>query len=276
MFMPDINHLLNLLTKFAWLGDWLFLILAFIESAPFIGLVIPGATFITIGGFLASQGYLNVFDIIIFATIGAILGDFFSYFLGRWSGDWIKRKRIINQTILRHGENFFKRHGDKSVFLGRFFGPIRAVIPFIAGLSKMKVRPFIFWNILSSIGWAILNVLLGYFSGTLIVAIFNKWANNFRAIHLGLILTILLGIYIFYLIIKHQGQSIVTYFKTTSLIFVTRLNNYSWFKKLTSKYSIINDFLIETKYAPEKLFGSVCIFVFLTFLYLLAEVIEVI
>jgi membrane protein DedA with SNARE-associated domain len=274
--MLDINLLLNFLTKFAWLGDWLFLILAFIESAPFIGVVIPGATFITVGGLLASQGYLNVFDIIIFATIGAILGDFFSYFLGRWSGDWIKRKKIINQTILKHGENFFNRHGDKSVFLGRFFGPIRAVIPFIAGLSRMKIRPFVFWNILSSIGWAILNVLLGYFSGTLIVAIFNKWTNHFRTIHLGLIFIILLGIYLFYLIIKHRGQSIVAYFRTTSLNFVKSLNNYNWFKKLTNKHSIINDFFIETKYASEKLFGGLCIFIFLIFLYLLAEIIEII
>ena len=127
--MPDINSLLNFLTKFAWLGNWLFLILAFIESAPFIGLVIPGATFITIGGLLASQGYLNVFNVIIFAAIGAILGDFFSYFLGRWSENWIKRKKIINPTILKYGENFFKRYGDKSVFFGRFFGPVRATSP---------------------------------------------------------------------------------------------------------------------------------------------------
>jgi len=274
--MPDINSLLNFLTKFAWLGNWLFLILAFIESAPFIGLVIPGATFITIGGLLASQGYLNVFDVIIFAAIGAILGDFFSYFLGRWSENWIKRKKIINPTILKYGENFFKRYGDKSVFFGRFFGPVRAIIPFIAGISKMKMRPFVLWNILGSIGWAALNVSFGYFSGTFIVAVFNKWANNFRAIHFGFILIIILGIYLSYLAIKHSGQSLIAYFRSMSLSFVMHLKNYDWFKKLSGQYPVINDFLTETKYAPEKLFGGLCIFIFLSFLYILEEIIEII
>lgn len=95
--MPDLNLLLSLLTKFAWLGNWLFFILAFIESAPFIGLVIPGATLIFVGGFLAAQGYLNTWDIIIFASIGAICGDFFSYSLGRWGGDFIKEKKILDR-----------------------------------------------------------------------------------------------------------------------------------------------------------------------------------
>ena len=92
--MPDINLLLNLLKEFAWLGNWLFFTLAFIESAPFVGMFIPGATLISVGGFLASQDVLNTWDIIIFATVGAIIGDFFSYSLGRWGGTWIKDKKI--------------------------------------------------------------------------------------------------------------------------------------------------------------------------------------
>ena len=132
--MPDVALLTHLLIKFAWLGDWLFLVLAFIESAPVIGVFIPGATLISVGGFLASQGILNVWDIIIFASVGAILGDFFSYSLGRWGGEWIKRKKLINRTLIHHGEKFFAKYGNKSIFWGRFFGPIRALITFIAGL----------------------------------------------------------------------------------------------------------------------------------------------
>ena len=100
--MPDTSTLSNLLIQFAWLGDWLFFTLAFIESAPFIGVFIPGATLVSVGGFLASQGLLSTWHIIIFATIGAIIGDFFSYSLGRWGGAWIKSKKIF--IIKRKGE----------------------------------------------------------------------------------------------------------------------------------------------------------------------------
>ena len=105
--MPDINLLFNLLAKFAWLGNWLFFILAFIESAPFIGLFVPGATLISVGGFLASQGVLSAWDIIIFATLGAIVGDFFSYSLGRWGGNWLKNKKIIRVEVIASGIQIF-------------------------------------------------------------------------------------------------------------------------------------------------------------------------
>jgi undecaprenyl-diphosphatase len=268
--MPDLNLLLSLLTKFAWLGNWLFFILAFIESAPFIGLVIPGATLIFVGGFLAAQDYLNTWDIIIFASIGAICGDFFSYSLGRWGGNFIKEKKIVNQTILKHGEEFFQRYGNKSIFFGRFFGPLRAIIPFIAGLSRMKRKPFIFWNVLSGIGWAMLNVFLGHFSGTLVSSIFKKWSGR-----LSLILIILLVAAVTYFILKKKGESIMAYFKTSSLSFSKKLHSYQSFQKLQKRYPVIEDFFKESKRAEEKLFGSVLAFSFLLFTYLLIIILDV-
>jgi undecaprenyl-diphosphatase len=201
--MPDIALLANLLAKFAPLGNWLFFILAFVESAPFIGLLIPGATLISVGGFLASQGYLNVRELTIFAALGAIVGDFFSYSLGRWGGPWIRRTEMINPAMLERGEAYFKRHGNISVFWGRFWGPIRAVVPFVAGLSKMKPVPFIFWNILSGIGWAIFNVALGYYSGTLIVSTYKIWSKYLNLI----IALILIGGIIYWLIRKRLKQN---------------------------------------------------------------------
>jgi len=268
--MPDVTLLSNLLTQFAWLGDWLFFTLAFIESAPFVGVFIPGATLISVGGFLASQDLLNAWDIITFATLGAIIGDFFSYSLGRWGGNWIKDKNIINQTLLNHGEEFFKKYGNVSIFWGRFFGPIRAIIPFIAGVSKMKSGSFIFWNILSGISWAILNVFLGYFSGTLVISIFRKWSSG-----LTLILIAFLIIALLYWLIKKSGEPIVTSFRTSSLNFALYLHSKSWFKKLSADYPFIPDFFNERKHAEEKLFGSLLIFSFLILIYLLSIILDV-
>jgi membrane protein DedA with SNARE-associated domain len=266
----NTDLLLNLLKEFAWLGNWLFFVLAFVESAPFVGVFIPGATLISVGGFLASQGYLNTWNIIIFATLGAIIGDFFSYSIGRWGGNWIKNKTTNNQSLIIHGEDFFRQHGNKSIFLGRFFGPIRAIIPFIAGLSRMKRGPFIFWNVLSAIGWAMLNVFLGYFSGTLVVTIFKKWSSG-----LTLILIMVLILAITYWRIKKKGQSIKTSFKTDSLRFREFLNKKGWFQKLITNHPIIALFFNEYKNPNEKLFGGLIISSFLIITYILILILDV-
>lgn len=268
--MPDITLLTNLLIKFAWLGNWLFFLLAFIESAPLIGVFVPGATLVTVGGFLASQGYLDAWDVLLFASLGAILGDFFSYSLGRWGGAWIKDKRIINHSILLHGEQFFYKYGNISIFWGRFFGPIRAIIPFIAGLLRMKRKPFVFWNILSAICWAALNVGTGYFSGALIITIFKKWSKGITYI---LILSLIIGI--FYWFIKKRGVTLVNSFRGDSLKFLEYLSRKNWFIKLNTKYAIISDFFRENKYAPEKIYGITLIFSFLIIIYTLILILDV-
>ena len=268
--MPDINLLLNLLKEFAWLGNWLFFLLAFLESAPFIGVFLPGATLISVGGFLASQGILKTWDVILFATLGAIVGDFASYSLGRWGINWLKNKKIINHQILAHGQSFFNKYGNKSVFWGRFFGPIRAIIPFIAGLSKMKQRPFIFWNIISAIIWAVLNVFAGYFSGALIITIFKKWSSG-----LSLILSIVTLIFIIFWFIKKRDQSIKNSFKTSGHNFTQKLIQYNWFKKIQSRYHFISDFLKESKNPEEKLFGGFLITFFLIAIYILILILDI-
>ncbi len=268
--MPDITLLLSLLKEFAWLGNWFFFFLAFVESAPFVGVFIPGASLISVGGFLAYQGTLNTRDIILYSTLGAIVGDFFSYSLGRFGGKWIKKKQETNYSLLRHGEDFFYQHGNKSVFWGRFFGPIRAIIPFVAGLSKMKWKPFIFWNIVSAIGWATLNVFLGYFSGTLIIAIFKKWSSGLSVILIGITIIATL-----YWLIKKRNQSIKNSFRSSSHNFVQKLYTYNWFNKLNTRYPFITTFFKESKHASEKLFGSVITLSFLIIIYILIIILDV-
>lgn len=156
------------LTKFSWLGGWVFLFLAFLESIPLIGLVIPGATIISIGGFLASQGYLNVWCVAFSAVSGAIIGDLLNYCLGKNNSSLIKNKKIVSQTLLNKGEKFFKEYGGVSLFLGRFLGPLKQVIPFIAGILPMKLKSFILWDSAGILSWALGYTFFGYFSGTVI------------------------------------------------------------------------------------------------------------
>jgi membrane protein DedA with SNARE-associated domain len=160
------NSFLPMLEHPAMWGYWLVLLLAATEAVPIAGAFVPGASLIVLAGVAGASGLLEVGSLIWFATIGAVLGDGLSYYLGtrgkrlfRPGGRW------LDPAYLAKGEAFFRRHGNKSVFLGRFMGPIRGIIPFIAGLLAMDKRTFLLWNVLSGVLWATTHVLAGYFLG---------------------------------------------------------------------------------------------------------------
>lgn len=169
--LPTLQHL-------GVFGYWVVLIFAFLESLAFVGIVVPGAVVVVFAGVLSAQGYLDLGDLIWFAAIGAILGDALSYYLGS-RGKYLFRpeSRFFKLSHLERGEQFFKRHGGKSIFLGRFIGPLRPIVPFIAGLSKMRMRTFLVWNITSGFLWAAAHILLGYAFGNAL-GIVEVWSSR--------------------------------------------------------------------------------------------------
>ena len=153
--MEFINTLLPALEHFRMLGYWVVLLFSLLESLAFVGVVVPGAVVVVFAGSLAAKGYFDLGDLAWFASAGAILGDGISFRLGK--GEHIRfreENRIFKPGLLEKGKDFFARHGGKSVFLGRVVGPIRAVIPFVAGVSGMEAKRFYLWNITSAISWA--------------------------------------------------------------------------------------------------------------------------
>jgi len=157
--LPTIEHL-------GLFGYWLVLLISFAESLAFVGEFVPGGILVVLAGFLSAQGYLDLGDLIWFAAIGAILGDSLSYWLGTKGTRFFRNEnRILKLSHLEKGERFFKKHGEKSILLGRFIGPMRPIVPFVAGLFKMRQRTFLFWNIVSGFLWAAGYLLLGYFFG---------------------------------------------------------------------------------------------------------------
>lgn len=164
--MEIINGLLPQLDHLGFWGYWVILLVALVESLAFVGIIIPGATVIVFMGFLSARGGLDIGDLIWFTAIGGMLGDGISFYLGKQGENFFtKFNRFISPIRLEKAEKFFKQHGSKSVFLGRFIGPVRPIIPFVAGLFHMDSRTFFFWNILSAFGFATLYLLLGYFLG---------------------------------------------------------------------------------------------------------------
>lgn len=164
----DLQNLLEEISE--TLGAWTYLLVgvfAFAETGAGIGLVVPGETTMLLGGAVAGQGAIDVYLLIAIAWFAAWLGDTFSFFLGR---------RLGREFVLKHGarvgisherfekvEDYFRRHGGKTIFIGRWISLVRALAPFIAGSSRMSYRGFVPYSILGTGLWASLHILVGYF-----------------------------------------------------------------------------------------------------------------
>ncbi|MDF1828072.1 MAG: VTT domain-containing protein [Legionellaceae bacterium] len=142
--------------------------IAFIESLAFLGSIIPGTVVMTALGILAGSGVMRIDLTFIFAALGAIIGDVASYGLGYKFSDRLLTIWPFSRypTWLEYGQNYFDRHGTKSIFLGRFIGPLRSIIPVVAGMMRMKQLPFLTANIMSGIAWSIVYVTPGVLIGS--------------------------------------------------------------------------------------------------------------
>ena len=141
-------------------------VLAFLETGAFVGLVFPGETAVILGGAVAGQGETNVIITIAIVWFCAWAGDTTSFFIGRRLGrDFVLRhgpKVRITRERFEQVEEFFRRHGGKTILVGRFIGLVRALAPFIAGSSGMQYRAFVPFSIMGTGLWAAAFTLLGY------------------------------------------------------------------------------------------------------------------
>jgi membrane protein DedA with SNARE-associated domain len=136
---------------------------AFGESLVFLGLLFPGTAILIAAGTLVSEGILKPLPIITAGIIGAVLGDAVSFWLGEKFGPTLPRiwPYRSHPEQLARGIRFFERFGGSSVFIGRFFGPLRAVVPLVAGMMRMPPPRFYMANVLSALVWAPALVVLG-------------------------------------------------------------------------------------------------------------------
>jgi undecaprenyl-diphosphatase len=179
------------------LGPWAYLAVfavVSLESAAFLGFFMPGEAIVFLGGFLASPAGNRVLDLkllIPLVAAAAILGDSIGYELGRllqkrWFlryGHWLGLREPQWQRL----EDFFQRHGGKTVFFARFSAFFRILVPFFAGAVRLRYRHFLKWNIAGGAVWATASVLLGYLAG-------ESWRVLHRWIGRGALVLVLLVI----------------------------------------------------------------------------------
>jgi membrane protein DedA with SNARE-associated domain len=139
----------------SWAAPIVF-VLAFGESLAFVSLLLPATVILFgVGGLIGATG-IGFWPIWLAAVTGAVFGDWFSYWLGYHYQRDIARLWPLSRhpALLPRGEAFFRKWGTVGIFLGRFFGPLRSVVPLVAGIFAMPVMPFQIANLASALVWA--------------------------------------------------------------------------------------------------------------------------
>ncbi len=158
-----LTELVSLIEQYnAWTFPVMFLV-AFGESFVFLSLLFPGTTILMAAGLLVPEGALPLFPLLSGAILGAVLGDALSWWLGWRYGPLLASRWPLTRhpAWLTGGHAFFLQYGAASLCVGRFFGPLRATIPLIAGIARMPPRPFWLSNVASACLWAPAMLLPG-------------------------------------------------------------------------------------------------------------------
>jgi len=200
MFSSIISYLMLAFGKMGYIG--IMLLMAF-ESTV---IPIPSELIIPPAAYLANKGEFNLFLIIIFATIGNMIGASIMYFISRSLGRIIIYKLantkishalLINEEKIQKTEKYFIKNGELSVFIGRLIPVVRHLISIPAGLSKMKFYKFILFTFCGSITWNIILSLLGYYFGANEKLLMNYFSE------IKIILLAGFSLFIIYLFVKY-------------------------------------------------------------------------
>lgn len=146
-----------------WAGVILGLI-TFVESLAVIGAFVPATGLLVAAGGLIAAGVLDPANVIIGCIIGAVLGDAVSYWAGRRLGIRFLQRPMFkpHRRRIAWTRLYCRRYGVLSIFVGRFFGPLRAFVPLTLGMLRMRQRAFQFGNVTSGIVWVLAMLAPGY------------------------------------------------------------------------------------------------------------------
>jgi undecaprenyl-diphosphatase len=143
---------------------------SFVESFALIGIIIPGVVLLAVISGLAATS-LSIFEVVMLAYFSSLLSDIASFFIGfslrnSLSKLWPFRN---HPEFLINGQKFFKRYGMIGLFVGKFIGPIRPLLPITAGSLNMNKKSFFLIEILSCFLWALIYTIPGYYAGQSVV-----------------------------------------------------------------------------------------------------------
>lgn len=179
-------HLRDIVSEYHGWVYWIIFFIVFIETGVVIMPFLPGDSLLFASGALAAIGEVNLWICLIVYFLAAVIGDTVNYHIGHKVGKSIPEDSFLGRTInkerMQKAQEFFDRHGGKTIILARFMPFLRTFIPFIAGASKMRYTYFLTYNVVGGLLWVLICVLSGFFFGNIP---FVK--ENFSAIILAII-----------------------------------------------------------------------------------------
>lgn len=143
----------------------------FAESGLFFGFFLPGDSLLFTAGLLSSQGFISLTFLLLFCSIGAILGDNVGYWFGKRIGPKLFSKEdslFWNKRHIEKSNTFFTKHGKKALILARFMPIVRTFTPILAGVGNMEYKSFLRYNMAGGLLWVFALVLGGYLFGNFI------------------------------------------------------------------------------------------------------------
>jgi len=188
-----VDSILNVTPALAYL---IVACLVFAEDALFVGFVLPGETAAVLGGVVASRGHVQLWLMMVLVVLAAVTGDSVGYEIGKHFGPRILNMRILRKKSdkLDQAQDFLRRRGGAAVFLGRFIAFFRAVMPALAGTSRMPYPRFLAFNAAGGLVWGAGFVLLGFLAGNSYEAV-AKIAGRDSAVIIALAAVVVLIIW---------------------------------------------------------------------------------
>ena len=173
--------------------------IVFAETGLLVGFFLPGDSLLFVAGSLAAQypDQLNIVNLIVLLCIAAITGDATGYMIGRKVGVRLFERpdsRFFKREHLVKTQEFYDRHGPKTIILARFVPIVRTFAPTVAGIAGMSYRKFAIYNVIGGIGWIVSMSLLGYFLGKLPIV-----EKNFEKVVILIVVLSILPMVVHYL-----------------------------------------------------------------------------
>jgi membrane protein DedA with SNARE-associated domain/membrane-associated phospholipid phosphatase len=165
----DLSSISNLITQNTQLGILICGFIALIESLAIIGSIIPGSVMMTLVGILLGRGLLPWYTTLITIFSGALVGDYISFWAGKYCKDFITSHRFVKPYTpwVQHGKAFIHKYGVFSILIGRFVGPMRSLVPMVAGILDMSSIKFSIAIFPTAFLWTIVYLTPGVILGSL-------------------------------------------------------------------------------------------------------------
>jgi len=196
-FLSDfIARLRDLPALVQWAGYVGLTLIIFAETGLLVGFFLPGDSLLVTAGLLCSQSDfgLDVWLLGLILTVAAIVGDTVGYAIGRNTGPRIFTRPdslLFNRNHLLRAQQFYEKHGGKTIIIARFMPIVRTFAPVVAGVGQMRYRSFVFYNVIGGIAWIWSMLMIGYVLGSRFPAVSEHLE---KVILLVIFLSILPGI----------------------------------------------------------------------------------